>query len=210
MITSVEDFAATFNVSRETIERLQIYEDLLKRWNPKINLVANSTLDTTWSRHFADSAQILGLAPEGQLNWLDIGSGAGFPGLVIAALSQGETRQISMTLVESDQRKSVFMRTAAREMGLSVSVKTERIENLPDQNADIISARALAALSKLLSFSEQHRKKSGVCLFPKGERADFELTEAAQCWNISYEKFPSMTDSDAMIIRIGEFQRAKK
>lgn len=203
------NFAEVFDVSRETMDRLTVYAALLEKWNPKINLVAKSTLSNIWHRHMADSAQILVLAPEGAKTWLDIGSGAGFPGLVIAAIASEKAPSLAITLVESDRRKSVFLMTAAREMGVSVKVITKRIETLEPQNADILSARALAPLTQLLDFADKHRNMDGVCLFSKGKRVDSELTEAASCWHMAYETFPSMTDQDAVILRIGEFTRAQ-
>lgn len=136
------NFAEYFDVSRETMDRLGAYASLLEKWNPKINLVSSSTLANTWHRHLADSAQLWALAPEGAKSWMDIGSGAGFPGLVIAAIAAEKLPDLAVTLVESDRRKSVFLKTVAREMGVTVNVITERIEMLEPQNADILSARA--------------------------------------------------------------------
>lgn len=204
------NFAEYFDVSRETMDKLGVYASLLEKWNPKINLVSSSTLANTWHRHLADSAQLWALAPEGVRSWMDIGSGAGFPGLVIAAIAAEKSADLVVTLVESDRRKSVFLKTVAREMGVSVNVITERIEFLEPQHADILSARALASLTQLLEFAEKHRKTVGICLFPKGMRVDSELTEASTCWHMSYETFPSVTEQDAVILRIGEFKRAQK
>lgn len=211
MIVSEEravEFHRAFDVSRETIERLGVYQALLKKWNPKINLVSKSTIEDSWERHFVDSAQVWNLAPDSARIWLDIGSGAGFPGLVMAAMAAELQPNLTVTLIESDRRKCTFMQTAAREMGVNVTILSERIEALPPQNADVISARALASLPDLLEFAEMHRKPNGVCLFPKGAKADKELTQAAISWHISHETIPSITDSDAVILRIGEFHRA--
>ena len=195
------------NVSRETSSKLETLQELLVKWNSKINLVAKSTIQDAWQRHIVDSAQIWQLAnPEAQ-HWMDIGAGAGFPGLVIAAIAAEKAPSMKITLVESDQRKCIFMQTAAREMGIKPIILTERIESLPPQNADILSARALAPLEKLLEFAETHRNPNGICLFLKGEKVDSELTSAARSWHISPEKFPSMTDSNAVILRIGEMKR---
>ena len=204
---SQTNFGDVFDVSRETMDRLLAYAALLIKWNPKINLVAKSTIPDIWHRHIADSAQLWVLAPRGAKTWVDIGSGAGFPGLVIAAIAAEKAPDLTMTLVESDRRKSVFLQSAAREMGITVKVITKRIEQLESQNADILSARALSSLTQLLEFTEKHRKPCGVCLFPKGARVDSELTEASSCWHMAYETFPSMTDPDAVILRIGEFKR---
>ena len=208
LVITEENFKSKFNVSRETMDKLEAYVALLRKWNPKINLVSKSTLQDVWHRHMADSAQLWALAPEGAKHWLDIGSGAGFPGLVIAAMAAEKAPEMMVTMVESDRRKSVFIQTVAREMGVSVKMKTDRIESIPSENADILSARALASLPQLLEFAEQHRKPNGICLFPKGARVDSELTETSSCWHMSYKKFPSMTDSSAVILRIGELHRA--
>ncbi len=204
---SQTDFAEVFDVSRETMERLEVYAALLVKWNTKINLVAKSTIPDIWHRHMADSAQLWSLAPKGVKTWMDMGSGAGFPGLVIGAIASEKAPHLEITLVESDRRKSVFLQSAARAMGITVKVITKRIEQLEPQNADILSARALCSLSQLLEFAEKHLKPGGICLFPKGARVDSELTQASSCWHMAYETFPSMTDPDAVILRIGEFKR---
>ena len=201
------DTLIAHDVSRETIDRLKVYEGLLRKWNPKINLVSKSTLADAWVRHFMDSAQIWYMAENNPQHWLDIGAGAGFPGLVIAAIAAEKSPEMRVTLVESDQRKSVFLRTVAREMGVNVDVITNRIEAIPPLNADVLSARAPASLSDLLEFAEKHRKPDGICLFPKGANVDSELTRAAKTWHISYETLPSTTDSNAVVLRIGEFHR---
>lgn len=202
-----DEFAEQFDVSRETIERLTLYHSLLLKWNAKINLVSKSTIDDAWKRHFVDSAQIWYLAPTITQRWVDLGSGAGFPGLVIAAIAAEKSPDLEVILVESDQRKSIFMQTAIREMGVNATVITDRIEKLEPQNADILSARALASLPQLLEFTEKHRKPDGICLFPKGAHVDSELTNASASWHISCETIPSVTDSQAVILRIGEFHR---
>ncbi|MEE9455482.1 MAG: 16S rRNA (guanine(527)-N(7))-methyltransferase RsmG [Paracoccaceae bacterium] len=205
--TSAE-FEQEFNVSRETMDRLSVYHGLLLKWNAHINLVSNSTLDSAWLRHFADSAQIWWLAPKRAQVWLDMGSGAGFPGLVIAAIAKEVMPGLQMILIESDRRKSTFLRTVAREMDVNVQVLTQRIEEIPALNADIISARALAPIPQLLEFAGKHRKPEGICIFHKGKNADSELTATTSSWHISLKTFPSVTDSSAVILRIGEFRRA--
>ncbi len=202
------EFEQEFNVSRETMHRLKIYHGLLLKWNPHINLVSSSTLNSAWLRHFADSYQILWLAPKEAQVWLDMGSGAGFPGLVIAAIAKEAMPDLQVILIESDRRKSTFLRTVAREMNVNVQVLTQRIEEIPALNADIISARALASIPQLLEFAGKHRKPEGICIFHKGANVDSELTATASSWHISQKTFPSVTDSSAVILRIGEFRRA--
>ncbi|WP_319825196.1 16S rRNA (guanine(527)-N(7))-methyltransferase RsmG [Thalassovita sp.] len=195
------------NVSRETAERLKAYADLLQKWNPRINLVARSTLPDLWERHFLDSAQVFSLAPEAFDSWVDLGSGGGFPGLVCAILAQEQNPVSKFTLVESDARKSVFLRTVIRETGLSAIVLSDRIEALSPLQADVLSARALADLATLLSFSERHLGKAGVALFPKGVNWQKECQVARTSWKFECETFNSATEPGAVILRIGGISR---
>lgn len=201
-------FLAARNVSRETMDRLRNYEALLRKWNPVINLVAKSTLEDIWSRHFLDSAQIYDLAPPTARSWADLGSGGGFPGLIVAILAAGEGRALTVTLVESDQRKAAFLMTAARELGLHLAVRAERIESLPPLNADVLSARALAPLDQLIGHAERHLSPQGVALFPKGVNHAAEMKQALEKWQFSYETVQSVTDADAVIFQIVGVSRA--
>ena len=205
MITGAREFAAHFDVSRETLEQLETYHALLLKWNPAINLVSKSTIPQIWHRHFADSAQLLSAVPDKVAHWLDIGSGAGFPGLVVAIL--GQTQIARVTLLESDARKSAFLSTVIRELNLSASVLTSRIEQALPQNADIISARALASMDQLLEFALRHRNANTKCLFLKGQNAELELTAARQNWHMDISMSPSVTSSDAAIVKVANFSR---
>lgn len=196
------------SVSRETTDRLQIYEILLRRWNPKINLVAPSTLEDIWNRHFADSAQLWPLRPARTSSWLDLGSGAGFPGLVIAILAEAESGRLSVTLVESDLRKSAFLSTVLRETGVSARVVSKRIEDSDLGQFDVVSARALAPLPKLLSLSAPYFGPDTVGLFPKGATAEVELAEALAFWRFSVQKVVSRTDPRGVILKVGELSHA--
>ena len=200
------DVAAELDVSRETLERLEIYIDLLRRWNPKINLVSPRTLDQAWHRHVLDSAQIYGLAGQGGGLWADFGSGGGFPGLVAAILTEADGRW-RVVLVESDQRKAAFLRAVSRECGIRANVLPNRIESTARIDADIISARALAPLDTLLGFCELHMAARGAALFPKGARADEEVAVAREKWSFTCEATPSVTDDAAVILKIGDIQR---
>ncbi len=195
------------DVSRETIERLVIYEKLLKKWNKTINLVSPQTLNEIWTRHFLDSAQIWQLRPQAAQSWLDLGSGGGFPGLVIAVLAAETAPQMPVGLVESDARKSAFLLQAGVAMGISPKIHVERAEYLAPQAADVVSARALAPLDKLLGYSARHLKMGGCCLFSKGESVETELTEARKYWTFEVQKTPSLTDSGGVILRIGDLGR---
>ncbi len=190
-------------VSRETRDRLTAYEAVLRKWQPKINLVGPSTLPDLWRRHFLDSAQLLPLLPEGARVLVDLGSGAGFPGLVLAILGVPEVH-----LVESDSRKAAFLREAARVAGVSVTVHNKRIETVTGIAADVVTARALAPLSDLLSWSFPFLGARGTGLFLKGQTLDDELTAAAKSWTLRCERFDSRSDPTGTILRVNGIDRA--
>ncbi len=196
------------DVSRETLERLEAYGALIRKWNPRINLVSQATLDALWCRHFADSAQLFRLAPDTAAHWADLGSGGGFPGLVIAVLAAEARPRLRITLVESDQRKAAFLATAGRLLDVQVDVRAERIETLPPLGADVLSARALAPLDTLLGHAERHLAPGGVALFPKGATAAAEVARALEHWRFSIQKEPSKTDAEGVIMIIGGISRA--
>ena len=188
-------------VSRETHERLIAYEALVRKWNAKINLVAPSTLPEFNTRHIQDSNQIFDHVqfPEG--NWVDLGSGGGLPGIVISIYAQ--KAPLTVSLVESDQRKSAFLRTVIRELSLqNVSILTGRIENVPPLAANFVSARALAPLSVLLSMVRRHMNPDGTAIFLKGRSWKAECEEARKEWRFDVSSFPSKTDPDAAILKI--------
>jgi 16S rRNA (guanine527-N7)-methyltransferase len=195
------------DVSRETSERLERYEELLKKWNPAINLVSKSTIEDLRTRHIADSAQLSKLAPLSTKSWVDIGSGGGFPGLVCCILAKEFMPETSFQLIESDTRKATFLRTVARDTGVSIEVHSERIERVTPLSADLLSARALASLDKLLEFSERHLAKGGIALFQKGARYRDELEEAQKRWKFSFEEIQSTTDAQAVVLKIGDIER---
>lgn len=192
------------NVSRETLEKLKTYQDLLVKWSPKINLVAPKTLETAWNRHFVDSAQVFEFRSADKGHWVDLGSGAGFPGLVCAVLAAEHGFDLRFTLVESDARKCAFLRTVIRELNLSAKVKTQRIEALDPQNADILSARALSSLTNLLEMVDRHRKPTGQALLLKGATWQKEVAEAQNAWKFQMTPHTSRTDDAAVILEIGE------
>lgn len=193
-------------VSRETEEKLRLLNDLIITWTSTINLIAPSTCEHSWYRHIEDSAQLWLLAPPQAQTWVDLGSGAGLPGLVLAAVAAEKAPNTSFTLVESDQRKAVFLRRAAARMGLHADVRSKRIEADPSGPYDVVTARALAPLPRLLPLAYPYTGKSTVLLFPKGARVDSELTAVQQHWHIRYEKVPSRTDPAATILKILELE----
>ncbi|WP_243369050.1 16S rRNA (guanine(527)-N(7))-methyltransferase RsmG [Microvirga solisilvae] len=194
--------SAPMNVSRETQEKLELLERELRRWQAIKNLVGPATLDQIWGRHIVDSLQLLKLAPEAK-TWVDLGSGAGFPGLVLAIA--GQERGLKVHLVESNSRKCSFLRHVARLTGSTVTVHATRLETvIPDfiGKADVVSARALASLTQLLEWTEPMLKTGTTGLFPKGRDAESELTEARKRWTFEADILPSRTDSEARILRI--------
>ena len=199
--------AVLAGVSRETRERLDLYADLLRKWQRSINLVGPRTIGDLWNRHFTDSAQLLPLitpaATPATRVLVDFGSGAGFPGLVLAILGAGEVH-----LIESDQRKATFLREVARATGTPVTVHAKRIEQVAPFPADVVSARALAPLSDLLGFAAPFLRPDSLCLFPKGQMAEDELSAASKTWNMTVDRIQSVTDSSATILRISRVSRA--
>lgn len=224
-------FAAAFPVSRETLDRLVTYETLLKRWQNTINLVAPSTVNHLWHRHFADSAQLWWVgqqtwtrpcepSPDGlpspsrgedQIDhWLDIGSGAGFPGLVIAILAaeHGRTRH---TLIESDSRKAAFLREVARSTGVVVDILCTRIE-IPQTRVkvgevDCITARALAPLPRLVELAYPYFGPGTIGLFSKGREVSAEIEDAARAWTFKATIHPSVTDSSGSVLVLKSLTR---
>lgn len=195
-----EEFSAQIGVSRETLARLKGYADVLTDWNERHNLVAKSTLPDLWHRHILDSAQLAPLLPAEVRTLADLGSGAGFPGLVLAALRP----DISVTLHEATTKKCAFLLAAADRMGLKVSVQNARMEELPRQNFDVVTARAVAPLPLLLQYAHNFLGQNGVCLFLKGQNVGSELTEAAKYWKMVTSQTPSLTDPSGAIVTVRE------
>ena len=196
-------------VSRETYDKLRDYESLIQKWNPSINLVAKSTLSHIWNRHIVDSAQVY-YAASAELsgNCTDIGSGGGLPAIVIAILAQGADKQVQMTMVESDKRKSAFLRTAIRELGLSnANVVNARIENVQIPVSKFIAARALAPLTELFGFAEKLSDDKTTFLFQKGKNWLSEIEIAQNHWSFDYEAIKSETDSNAVTLKIRGLSR---
>ena len=187
--------AGQIDVSRETMDRLAAYVALVEKWQQRVNLVSASTLPDIWMRHIWDSAQLVPLVPAGTGRILDVGSGAGFPGLVLAALCNAE-----LHLVESDQKKAVFLQTVIRETGIRAIVHNSRIESLPPIGADIVTARALASLDRLLELLEAQLVPGTRCLLLKGARAKAELAALDTRSDIIRRLHPSLTNPEAFVI----------
>jgi 16S rRNA (guanine527-N7)-methyltransferase len=194
----------TVDVSRETCTRLRAYAAVLLRWNHTINLVAPGDERTLWSRHIEDCLQLVPLIPSGTRTAIDIGSGAGLPGLVLA-IATG----IPFHLVEADRRKAAFLREAARLTAAPVTIHCARAECAQIPPASLVTARGVAPLPRLLALAYPLLAPGGVCLFPKGQQADNELTAATAQWHMDLERIPSQTDNGAVIFRIRNLARVQ-
>ncbi|EAR53049.1 glucose-inhibited division protein B [Oceanicola granulosus HTCC2516] len=184
------------------------FAQLVAKWNPRINLVSKGSLADLHDRHIADSIQLYRHIPPEVESWADLGSGGGFPGIILAILAKGtRSSPIEVTLVESDQRKATFLRTASRQLDLAVNVATSRIEDLPPMNAHGLSARALAPLTKLLDYAARHLSPDGFALFPKGETAAKEIATAEADWSFDLEQIPSITNPEAVILKLKRIKR---
>lgn len=212
-INDAAAFAARFDVSRETLARLTTYQALLGKWQKAINLVGPATLAQFWQRHAADSAQLLALAPPRAAVWLDLGSGAGFPGLVLAMMLAEHHPEAHVHMVESDRKKVNFLRTVLRDTGIEASVHHARIEALsedkPDVLAqvDVVTARALASLDDLVGLMAPFVDSSTVALLHKGRDWQDELTACRKNWNMMAEAHVSCTDAAARIVEISQLAR---
>lgn len=190
------------NVSRETIDKLQSYERLLKHWTQAINLISKSTETEIWPRHFLDSAQFWNLRPENCEYWLDLGTGGGFPGLVVAVIASELDPEMRFGFVESDARKASFLLKAGHELGIKPKIHIARAESLEPQSASVVSVRAMAPVQKLLGYARRHMAEGGLSLFAKGENHETELTEAQKYWKFDVQKVPSITDASGTILKI--------
>ncbi len=220
-IRNRSEFQQHFNVSRETLDRLSLYIELLSLWQKKINLVSGSTLDDVWSRHIADSAQLFLIVRNDyeMMNkadgCFDLGSGAGFPGLVMAIMAiENETvkdRMPPMQLVESSAKKCAFMRDVIRKTGAHAQVINKRIESClqisNSINTRLITARALTSLDELLNFSEPVWREGTKAYFLKGGRFRSEIEEAQMKWEFAFSMISSLTNQDSVILEISDLRR---
>lgn len=211
IVRTASDFQALHGVSRETMRRLEVYAETLVAWQKAINLVSPTTLSEVWQRHFSDSAQLLRFVPIEQVRtWVDLGSGAGFPGLVVAALLAEQHTRRRVVLVDSDAKKCAFLREVTRKMALgpvvTVDIRAERIESGAVSTivgeADVVSARALSSLSALLQLGFRFFGESTVGVFPKGKDVEQELAQARIDWDFDVELQPSLSDDAARIVLV--------
>jgi 16S rRNA (guanine527-N7)-methyltransferase len=198
-----DDFASHVSVSHETLARLKAYVGLLEAWNARHNLVSKNSLADVWRRHVWDSAQLAAFIPDDVRTLADLGSGAGFPGLVLAALLR---ERVAVTLYESTGKKADFLRAAAERMDLKVDVRNTRIEVGQGGPYDVVTARALAPLDKLLGYAQQMATRRSICLFLKGQSLAVELTEAHKSWRMKILQHQSATDPSGVILEVRELR----
>lgn len=196
------------SVSRETTERLEAFAQLVLKWNGTINLIAKGTESDLWSRHIMESCAVFAAAPNRTGRWTDLGSGAGFPGAVVAILAADLAPGLAVTCIEADIRKCAFLRTVSRETGAPFNVLSRRIEEVPAQNANVLSARALAPLDRLLPHCARHLSPDGRAVFAKGETWRAEVEAALENWRFTLEKVDSPTQPGSAILIIGDVVRA--
>ena len=207
ILLTPEGFQEALGVADKDLRRLKAYVTLLEKWQAKINLVGADSLDDVWRRHILDSAQLGPLLPADTKIIADIGSGAGFPGLVLAILAGPTRSSHEFHLIESNERKCAFLREANRITGAGAKIHHSRAEKLSDLSADVIISRAVASLDELLEYADSMLKKDGQCLFLKGKKWREELTQAKKNWIINESTIQSLSDSSGMILKLEAIAR---
>lgn len=203
-----QDLWKALQADGATLDRLRHLARMVEKWSAAINLVARSTRAEIWTRHVEDSARLVLHAPERAALWLDLGSGGGFPGLVVAVLLDARPHAPRVMLVESDRRKAVFLQEAARELALAVEIRAERIEELAPVGADIISARALAPLDRLCAMAAHHGAPGMIALFPKGGTWPAEVAEARKNWHFQLTPHADPSHPGSAVLELGNLRRA--
>ena len=205
----MKNFMEKYNVSRETFEKLKTYECLLKEWQTKFNLVSNSTLENAWERHFLDSVQLFKLIPQTAKTLMDFGSGAGFPGMVIAIMANAKTPYLKVSLVESTTKKTLYLNEVKKQVGVEVEIINERIEKIKPHIVDVITSRAMTSLDALLQYALPFCGKKTVCIFPKGKKYAEELQEAQKKWSFSCQIVDSEQSDEGKILVITDLRPIK-
>jgi 16S rRNA (guanine527-N7)-methyltransferase len=203
-----EQFAMRSRVSRETLERLELYAAMLAEWNARQNLVSDASLAQLWQRHFWDSAQLIRFIPEAASSLVDLGSGAGFPGIVLAELKRGDP-SFKVVLYESTAKKCRFLAAVAARLALNVDIRQSRLEEARSEPFDVITARACAPLDKLLSYAQRFWGSRTVAVFLKGQNVAAELTQSHKSWKMKLERHPSQSDASGVILEIHELRRVR-
>lgn len=192
--------------SEKTLQNLKKYENLLQKWQRRINLIGPQTVSDVWRRHFEDSMQLWTYIPKSAKVLVDLGSGAGFPGLVLAIIAAEECPSLVVHLVESDSRKCVFMAEVARECGVSVRIHEERIEQMDGFPADVITARALKDVKTLLSYSRPFVAPQTTALFLKGERVQQEWRDVGNMVSADADFIPSQMDKSGIVLKLTQIR----
>ena len=187
------------DVPRETFDRFALYHDLLLKWQPKINLVGPDTVGDSWNRHFLDSLQLVKLLTDKNATMIDMGTGAGFPGLALAVYGYA-----NIHLIESDARKVAFLREVARVTDTKVTIHHERVEKVSIEKVDVVLSRALASLDALVEMSSHHVSRGTFCLFHKGKNYTKEIEDAKSRWQFDYSVTPSITDQQGVLLRLSD------
>lgn len=207
----MENIIEKYNVSRETLRDLKAYEASLREWQNKFNLVSKASLEDAWNRHFIDSLQLLPLIPDNVENIYDFGSGAGFPGLVLAVALKKKTPYLNIKLAESIKKKTLYLNYVAEMLKLeNVQVVNDRIENIKTEKVDVITSRAMCNLNDLLGYAVRFCGKKTKCIFLKGKKYAEELSEAQKRWSFKYELIKSVSCEEGMIIVITDLSEKRR
>lgn len=197
------------SVSRETLERLKAYEASLHEWQKKFNLVSNASLEDAWNRHFLDSMQLFNFIPKTARSLCDFGSGAGFPGMVLAIMAKEKTPYLKVSLIESIKKKTLYLNEVNKITEANAVIINDRIENIPPQSFDVITSRAMASLKDLLNYTKKFFGKNTVCIFPKGKSYAEEIAEAEKFWKFDCKIVPSEMSSEGVILIITNLSAIK-
>jgi len=206
----MKNFEKKYSVSHETFLNLQTYLSLLMEWQKRFNLVSQSSLEEAWNRHFMDSVQLLKFVPENAKSLVDFGSGAGFPGMVLAIIFKEKTPYLKTTLVESIKKKTMYLKEVAEKTQTDVEILNKRIEEIKNRKYDVITSRAMTSLEKLLSYAKPFCKKETVCIFPKGKNYAEELAEAHKKWQFECRIEASEQSSEGKILIISNIKKKEK
>ena len=205
----MENILKKYNVSRETFCDLESYNKALHEWQCKFNLVSDASLKDSWNRHICDSVQLFQYLPKDARILYDFGTGAGFPGMVLAMMAKYETPYLKVKLVESIKKKTLYLKHVSELTNTPVEIINDRIENIKPESADVITARALTSLDKLLGYSLPFARKGTKLLFLKGKKHEEEIKEAQKHWKFNYEIIPSQESSEGVIISITDLKEKK-
>lgn len=205
----MEKLECKYTVSRETMDRLKAYEASLYKWQNRMNLVSKNSLENAWKRHFQDSMQLFSLLPQQGIVY-DFGSGAGFPGMVLAVMSAEKTPYLKFKLVESIKKKTLYLNEVKKITGISnVEILNKRIEDIPAEAADVITSRAMASLSDLLKYAQKFCTRKTKCIFLKGKSYADEIAEAKKIWKFNAEVLPSQESDEGVILIITDIHKRR-